>query len=180
MKWMIASDIHGSALYCRMLLDAFEKEKADALLLLGDHLYHGPRNPLPEGYAPMETAVMLNGMNDRVCGLRGNCEAEIDQTLLSFPASAEYMLLENKGQMIFATHGHVWNEAHLPPLRRGDVLLHGHTHLPACEVHEGYTYWNPGSVSMPKNGTPRSYMTLEDGLAVWHELGGAEFMRCEL
>ena len=177
MKWMIASDIHGSAFFCRRLLDAFRREEADRLLLLGDILYHGPRNPLPEGYAPMETAHMLNEYKGRILGVRGNCEAEIDQVVLDFPATADYALLDLGGRLLFATHGHVYNEERLPPLRPGDILLHGHTHLPVCREHEEYIYMNPGSVSMPKNGTPHSYMTMENGLVLWRNLDGVEFIR---
>lgn len=180
MKWLIASDIHGSAVYCRRLMEAFNREKADRLLLLGDILYHGPRNPLPEGYAPMETAAMLNEFKDRILGVRGNCEAEIDQMVLDFPASADYALIDLGGRLLFATHGHQYNENRLPPLRSGDILLHGHTHLPACEDRGSYIYMNPGSVAMPKNGTPHSYMSLENGLFLWKALDGAEFMRCSL
>ena len=177
MKLMNASDIHGSALYCRRILEAFRREEADRLLLLGDILYHGPRNPLPEGYAPMETANMLNEYKDRILGVRGNCEAEIDQIVLAFPATADYALLDLGKRLVFATHGHVYNEERLPPLRPGDILLHGHTHLPVCREHENYIYLNPGSVTMPKNGTPHSYMTIENGLVLWRDLDGVEFMR---
>ena len=180
MKWLIASDIHGSAFWCRKLLESFEAEKADRLLLLGDLLYHGPRNPLPEGYAPMETAVMLNALKDRALSVRGNCEAEIDQVVLEFPAAADYCLLDLGGRIVFATHGHVYNAQKLPPLRRGDILLHGHTHVPVCEEHDGFTLMNPGSVSMPKNGTAHSYMTVEDGLFRWVDLERGEYMRREL
>ena len=180
MKWMIASDIHGSAYWCRRLTQAFRQEKADRLLLLGDILYHGPRNALPQEYAPMEAAKMLNELRAVTVSLRGNCEAEIDQVVLEFPASAEYALLDLGRAVVFATHGHVYNAEHLPPLRQGDILLHGHTHVPVFEVHDGWILMNPGSVSIPKNGTPHSYMTIEDGLFLWKDLDGAVFMRHEL
>ena len=180
MKWMIASDIHGSAYWCRRLVEAFRQEKADRLLLLGDVLYHGPRNALPRDYAPMEVAEMLNGLRDVTTSLRGNCEAEIDQMVLAFPSSAEYALLDLGKAVVFATHGHVYNAEHLPPLREGDILLHGHTHVPVCEAYDGWTLMNPGSVSIPKNGTPHSYMTVEDGIFLWKDLDGAVFLRFEL
>ena len=129
MKWMIASDIHGSAAYCEKLLAAFGREQADRLLLLGDLLYHGPRNDLPQGYAPKEVIAQLSGVKDKVFCVRGNCEAEVDQMVLPFPVLADYCLLEQKGRVIFATHGHHYNLENPPLLQPGDVLLHGHTHI---------------------------------------------------
>ena len=175
MRWMIASDIHGSALYCREMLQAFRREEADRLLLLGDLLYHGPRNDLPEGYAPKEVIELLNGCRNDILCVRGNCEAEVDQMVLQFPVMAEYAILDWEKRMIFATHGHVFNTSNPPPLHDGDVLLHGHTHVPVCEEHEGYTYCNPGSVAIPKDGTPHSYMTLEDGVFRWKTPDGEVF-----
>ena len=175
MKLMIASDIHGSAYYCQKMLDAFHREGADRLLLLGDLLYHGPRNDLPRDYAPKQVIEMLNGLRDRLLCVRGNCEAEVDQMVLAFPVLADYCILWLDGHMIFATHGHVFNENTLPPLRNGDILLHGHTHIPACRIHteEGsprYTYLNPGSVSIPKEGSAHGYMMLTDGSFEWKDL----------
>ena len=149
MKWMIASDLHGSERACREMLAAFQREGADRLLLLGDILYHGPRNDLPEGYAPKAVIEALNGYADRIYCVRGNCDAEVDQMVLRFPIMADYLLLPVGERLIFATHGHVYNADNLPPLRPGDVLLHGHTHLSACEVREGSTSCNPGSVALP-------------------------------
>ncbi len=175
MKLLIASDIHGSALYCRQLLDAFDREGADRLLLLGDLLYHGPRNDLPPQYAPKEVIPLLNARkNDLLC-VRGNCDTEVDQMVLDFPILADYALLCVDGINLFATHGHVYNTKNLPPLRHGDVLLHGHTHLPAWEAHEDYWYFNPGSVSIPKKDSPHSYMTLCGGLFQWKDLNGRVF-----
>lgn len=176
MKWMIASDIHGSAFYCEQLTAAFVREGADRLLLLGDLLYHGPRNALPEGYAPQRVAELLNGLKNRIFCVRGNCEAEVDQLLLSFPIQAEYCLLESSGALVFATHGHVYNRENPPALGAGDVLLHGHLHVPMKEKQrEGWYYLNPGSVSIPKENSPHSYMTLEGGLFSWKRLDGTEF-----
>lgn len=177
MKLMIASDIHGSALWCSRMLDAWRSEGAERLVLLGDLLYHGPRNDLPEDYAPKDIIRMLNSMKNEILCVRGNCEAEVDQMVLEFPVLADYALMPLGGRLIFITHGHVWNKTNLPPLKPGDVLLHGHTHIPACETVGEITYLNPGSVSIPKNGTPHGYMTLEDGLFRWVELGGGEYMR---
>ena len=172
MKWLIASDIHGSALYCRKLIDAYRTEQADRMLLLGDILYHGPRNDLPEGYAPKEVIEMLNAMKDDILCVRGNCEAEVDQMVLKFPVMADYALLCAGMKTIFVTHGHIFNNDHLPPMHRGDILLHGHTHISVCEEYEDYTYCNPGSVSLPKNDSPRGYMILEDGVFTWKTLDG--------
>ena len=175
MKWMIASDIHGSAACCEKLLAAFGREQADRLLLLGDLLYHGPRNDLPQGYAPKEVIAQLSGVKDKVFCVRGNCEAEVDQMVLPFPVLADYCLLEQKGRVIFATHGPHYNLENPPLLQPGDVLLHGHTHIPAKDNSLGFWYLNPGSVSIPKENSPHSYMTLEDGQFLWKDLDGAVY-----
>lgn len=175
MKWMIASDLHGSAYYCKKMVEAFEREGADRLLMLGDLLYHGPRNDLPRDYAPKEVIPMLNGLKNKLCCVRGNCEAEVDQMVLPFPVLADYCLLEQKGRVIFATHGHHYNLENPPLLQPGDVLLHGHTHIPAKDNSLGFWYLNPGSVSIPKKNSPHSYMTLEDGQFLWKDLDGAVY-----
>ena len=177
MKWLIASDIHGSADFCRELINAYRREGADKMLLLGDLLYHGPRNDLPKSYAPKQVIELLNAMAKDILCVRGNCDTEVDQMVLSFPILADYAIISEGKRMIFATHGHNFNNEKLPPLHNGDVLLHGHTHIPVCEEHEGYTYLNPGSVSIPKNGSHHSYMTLENGVFVWKSLDGVEYMR---
>ena len=176
MKWMIASDIHGSACYCEKLLAAYAREKADRLILLGDLLYHGPRNDLPRDYAPKHVIAMLNEKKDEILCVRGNCEAEVDQMVLEFPVLADYALLALENKTVFLTHGHVFNENHLPPLKDGDILLHGHTHVPCRHLHETYAYLNPGSVSIPKEDSWHGYMTLEDGEFVWKTLEGEEKM----
>lgn len=172
MKWLIASDIHGSAYWCERLLDAYRRENADRLLLLGDILYHGPRNDLPQAYAPKQVIALLNPLKDEILCVRGNCEAEVDQMVLDFPVLADYGLLSEGKKLIFCTHGHVYNNAHLPPLCPGDVLLHGHTHVPAWENHGAYLYLNPGSVSLPKENSWHGYMTLENGAFTWKDLDG--------
>ena len=172
MKWLIASDIHGSAYWCRRLLEKYAQEKADRLILLGDVLYHGPRNDLPDEYAPKKVIEMLNGMSDRILCVRGNCDTEVDQMVLKFPVLADYALLDLGERMIYLTHGHVYNENNLPPLREGDILLHGHTHVSKCVDHGNYVYMNPGSVSIPKENTPHGYMTLENGKFLWKSLDG--------
>lgn len=165
MKLMIASDIHGSAFYCKKMLDAYEKEGADRLLLLGDILYHGPRNDLPKDYDPKEVIAMLNPRKDTLLCVRGNCDTEVDQMVLDFPILADYCLLELDGHTIFATHGHHYNPQSLPPLKQGDILLTGHTHIPANEDIGAYLYMNPGSVAIPKDGSARGYMLYDNGFS---------------
>ncbi|MCC8161693.1 MAG: phosphodiesterase [Lachnospiraceae bacterium] len=172
MKLLIASDIHGSAYYCGKLLEAYEREQADRLILLGDILYHGPRNELPEGYAPKEVIAMLNPLKRDILCVRGNCDAEVDQMVLEFPILADYGFLYERGRMIFLTHGHVFHEGNLPMLGKGDILLHGHTHVPVCREHEDYVYMNRGSVAIPKEGSEHSYMSYEDGVFLWKNLEG--------
>jgi putative phosphoesterase len=171
MKWMIASDLHGSAYYCRKMLEAFEREGADRLFLLGDLLYHGPRNDLPREYAPKEVIPLLNGKKEKLLCVRGNCDAEVDQMVLKFPVLADYAVLPVGRRLIYATHGHIYHVKNLPPLAPGDVLLHGHTHVPAwTEFGQGNLYLNPGSVSIPKEDSLHSYMTLEENTMQWKEL----------
>ena len=171
MKWMIASDLHGSAYYCRKMLEALEREGADRLFLLGDLLYHGPRNDLPREYAPKEVIPLLNGKKEKLLCVRGNCDAEVDQMVLEFPVLADYAVLPVGQRLIYATHGHIYHVKNLPPLAPGDVLLHGHTHVPAwTEFGQGNLYLNPGSVSIPKEDSLHSYMTLEVNTMQWKEL----------
>ena len=179
MKWMIASDLHGSAFYTKQLMEACEREQADRLLLLGDILNHGPRNGLPEEYDPMTVAAMLNAKKEDILCVRGNCDSEIDQVVLEFPMMAECAILSVGKKMIFATHGHRFNTKTPPPLHEGDILLHGHTHYCVQEKHEGYTYCNPGSVTFPKDGH-RGYMTLENDMFLWKTLDGKEVLRLSL
>ena len=175
MKWMIASDIHGSAYYCKKLIDAYKNEKVDRLLLLGDILYHGPRNDLPRDYAPKEVIAMLNPLAAEIVCARGNCDGEVDDMVLDFSVLAEYALISEEslgGRMIFATHGHHFNADALPKLKNGDILLHGHTHIPCFEEKSGVYVVNPGSVSIPKNGSEHSYMILCDSKFTRKSLDG--------
>ena len=174
MKWMIASDLHGSAYYCRQLLDCFALEGAERLILLGDLLYHGPRNDLPRDYAPKEVISLLNGVKNRLFCVRGNCDTEVDQMVLDFPIMADYAVFPVEDRLMYVTHGHVFNLDNLPPIQPGDLLLHGHTHIPACETCGSFRYLNPGSVSIPKNGSCHSYMTLEGGEFCWKDVETGE------
>ena len=164
MKLMIASDLHGSAYYTQALLRRMEDEKPAKLVLLGDILYHGPRNDLPRDYAPKGVIGILNGMKRRLLCVRGNCEAEVDQMVLEFPVMADYLALLLDGRMAFVTHGHLFNLDNPPPLCAGDLLIHGHTHVQAfTQFGEDNWYLNPGSLSIPKEDNAHSYMTYEDG-----------------
>jgi len=173
MKWLIASDIHGSAYWCERLLETFKREKADVLVLLGDILYHGPRNELPRDYNPKKVIAMLNGFASgadntnctnvtanttgthceephRILCVRGNCDAEVDQMVLDFPILADYAVIELGGRLAYLTHGHVYGEDNPPKLKKGDILIQGHTHIQRCVEREGVLFLNPGSVSIPK------------------------------
>lgn len=173
MKLLIASDIHGSAEYCRQLIKAVERENPTKILLLGDILYHGPRNNLPLEYAPKEVAAMLNGIKEKLICVRGNCDSEVDQMMLEFPVLADYAMLSWDGITIYASHGH----HNFPALNDGEVVLSGHTHVPHDYIKDGVRYLNPGSVSIPKEDSWHGYMVLEDGNFVWKNLNG-EIKKC--
>lgn len=162
MQWMIASDLHGSAYYARALVEAFAREGADRLVLLGDLLYHGPRNDLPRDYAPKKVIPMLSSLKDKIIAVRGNCEAEVDQMVLPFPCLAEFSQLLLDGKTFYLTHGHHANPDNLPPLPAGSVFLFGHTHVKLDEVRGGIRCLNPGSVSIPKDGS-HSCLIYENG-----------------
>ena len=172
MKFMIASDIHGSPLYCKQLLSRYQSEKADKLLLLGDLLYHGPRNSLPEEYSPVDVISMLNPLKSKILCVRGNCDSEVDQMVLEFPILADYAIITIGKAVIYMTHGHNYNEEHLPPLSKGDILLCGHTHIPKCTLHQNYVYMNPGSVSIPKENSHHGYMIYENDSFLWKVMDG--------
>ncbi len=169
MKLMFASDIHGSAFYCRRMLELYKNSGAERLVLLGDILYHGPRNDLPKEYAPKEVIAMLNPLKDELLAVRGNCDTEVDQMVLEFPILADYCLLMVGQTRMYATHGQVYNANHLRHLTDGDALIHGHTHLLeakeiTAEDGRRIKILNPGSVSIPKGGNPATYALLEDGV----------------
>ena len=181
MKWMIASDLHGSAYWCEKMVERYKEEGAGKLLLLGDILYHGPRNDLPKDYAPKKVIEILNGMKEELLCIRGNCDCEVDQMVLEFPILADYAVFPAADRLIYATHGHHFHMNQLPPLQPGDILLHGHTHIPAWEPFgDGNLYLNPGSVSIPKAESEHSYMILQDGDAVWKTLEGETFHSIKL
>ena len=163
MKLFIASDIHGSAFWCEKMLSAFKEEKADRMLLLGDILYHGPRNDLPKDYAPKQVIAMLTEFKSQILCVRGNCDTEVDQMVLPFPILSDYALISADGVDIYATHGHKFGKDNLPPIKNGDILLCGHTHVAADEMLDGFRYINPGSVSIPKENTGNGYIIFENG-----------------
>lgn len=172
MKWMVASDIHGSLYYCKKLLSAYDREGADRLLLLGDVLYHGPRNDLPRDYEPKKVIELLNERKEDILCIRGNCDTEVDQMVLEFPIMAEYCVISLENKLIYATHGHVFGENNPPLLHQGDILLCGHTHVPKCMEYEKFIYMNPGSVSIPKENSHHGYMTIENGKFLWKDMDG--------
>ena len=175
MKLLIASDLHGSLRYCRELLEAYDREEADRLLLLGDILYHGPRNDLPEEYAPKGVIAALNERKKEILCVRGNCDTEVDQMVLAFPVMADYALVCAGDIRMYLTHGHVFHPDRLPPLQDGDILLYGHTHIPAWEKRGGILCLNPGSVSIPKENSPRGYMVFTEGVFTWKTLDGTVY-----
>ena len=180
MKWVIASDIHGSYYYCEKLLERINAEKADKVLFLGDILYHGPRNDLPKDYAPKKVIALLNGMKDKIMCVRGNCDTEVDQMVLEFPVLADYGIITVGNRMIYATYGHKYGPENLPPLQKGDCLLYGHIHVPKCYEEEGILILNPGSVSIPKEDSEHSYMVLDDNKLYWKNLEGNVYKEYEL
>jgi putative phosphoesterase len=170
MKLLIASDLHGSAYYCTKLLEVFKIEKPDKLLLLGDILYHGPRNDLPKDYNPKEVFEMLNSIKEHIICIRGNCDSEVDQMVLEFPIMADYSIIEWDKITFFATHGHLFNLENRPPMAKGTVLLNGHFHTPVVEKLEDFTYINPGSLALPKDGTNHSYLVYDQGEFLWKDV----------
>ena len=170
MKWLIASDIHGSAYWCERMLELFKREKANVLVLLGDILYHGPRNELPRDYNPKKVIALLNDFANgtpydephRILCVRGNCDAEVDQMVLDFPIMADYGVIELGGRFVYLTHGHVYGEDNPPKLRKGDILIQGHTHIQRCVEKDGIMFLNPGSVSIPKGDGYNGCIVFDD------------------
>ncbi len=175
MKYVIASDIHGSAYYCKLLKERYLEEGAQKLILLGDLLYHGARNPLPRDYGTLACAEILNSIKDNILCVRGNCDSEVDTLVLEFPIGAEYCILPVKNRTLILTHGH-----HTPSyLKKGDVLVNGHFHVPAFEERENCTYVNCGSVSIPKENSPHSYLVLEENTLLFKNVETGEVFLCK-
>ncbi|MBE6598276.1 MAG: phosphodiesterase [Ruminococcaceae bacterium] len=166
MKLFIASDIHGSAYFAGLMVKAFEDSGANRLVLLGDILYHGPRNDLPRDYAPKKVIELLNPKADRIIAVKGNCESEVDQMVLNFPVTSDYGVIFDGSNTLCLSHGH----RAIPPMTPGTVYLTGHTHVPKQTVENGIMFLNPGSVSIPKENSPHSYMLYENGAFTWMNL----------
>lgn len=180
-KIVFAADIHGSAFWCKKLLAAFEKEGAEKLCLLGDLLYHGPRNDFPTEYCPKDVFAMLNAVKDKLVCVRGNCDSEVDQMVLDFPMMADYTLLPLSGHNVFLTHGHLFSADNPPPLRQGDLLINGHFHTPEFRrLDGGANYANCGSVSLPKDGMLHSYLVLDGDMLLWKNLQTGEVFKQEV
>lgn len=170
MKLLIASDLHGSEYFCKKLIDAFNRENADKLLFLGDILYHGPRNDLPKDYNPKKVVEILNSIKDKILCVRGNCDTEVDGMVLEFPIMADYAVVIADDTVIYASHGHKFNPKNLPPMNKGEVFISGHTHIPIDVDVDGIRCLNPGSLSIPKEGSNHGYMIFENGKFKFKEL----------
>lgn len=170
MKVLIASDIHGSYYYAKKVKEAFEREKADLLVLLGDIYYHGPRNPFPEEYAPMKVADLLNSMKEKLLVIKGNCDSEVDQMISQFDF-VEFSQILVDGIKVSLTHGHKFNKENMP-LNAGDLLCYGHFHTGFITNVGDVVVANAGSVSLPKDNTKSSYLTLDKGLLCLKDIEG--------
>ncbi len=172
MKLFIASDIHGSSFYLKQMLDMYQKEKADKLIILGDILYHGPRNDLPEGYNPKEVIELLNERAKDIIAVEGNCDSFVDSMVLKFPIIPCFSGIFCDNHYIFATHGHVYNKDNIPPLSNGNIVLFGHTHVPEFTKIDNIIFANPGSVSIPKDNSEHGYMIIQNNEMIWKNLKG--------
>ena len=162
MKYLIVSDIHGSSNSAEIIVEKFNKLNCDKILILGDILYHGPRNDLASNYNPKRVIEILNKLDNKIIAIRGNCDAEVDQMVLNFPMLCDYTLISDEGVRIYVTHGHIYNKENPLKLLKNDLLVCGHTHVLGVSQNELFTYLNPGSVSIPKENNPPSYMTYEN------------------
>ncbi|MBU3200901.1 phosphodiesterase [Clostridium estertheticum] len=172
MKIFFVSDIHGSSFYFKKAMKLYEEENANYIVILGDVMYHGPRNPLPKEYNPEAVATLLNEYKDKIIAVRGNCDSEIDQILIKYPMMSDYSMILYNNRRIFLTHGHIYNENNLPNLSKNDVLVQGHTHIPVAKKQNDIYILNPGSISLPRNNFPNSYAILQDDLFQIKDLEG--------
>ncbi len=173
MKLFVASDIHGSKFYCEKMLEAFYTEKADKLILLGDILYHGPRNDLPKDYNPKAVIEMLNKEKNKIICVRGNCDTDVDQMVLDFPILSDYSFVLTDENTLFLTHGHKYSKDNLPPLNKGDVFLYGHTHIPEFKKINDIYVVNPGSVSIPKENSKNGHLIIENSTYTFKDISGS-------
>lgn len=176
MKLMIASDIHGSKHFCEKLLVKYMDESPEKLIVLGDLLYHGPRNDIPEGYDPKRVCTLLNLVKDNLICVKGNCDAEVDQSILEFPIMSEYAVIFADDIVMYLTHGDKYNIDNPLPMNEHNIMIYGHTHIPLYEENENGVFVNPGSVSIPKENSEHSYLIYEDGVFTWKDLEGNEYM----
>lgn len=172
MKLFLISDIHGSLFCLKKALENYNKEKADYIVILGDALYHGPRNPLPIKYNPKEVAALLNAYKEKIIAVRGNCDSEVDQMMLDYPMMSEYAIILFNNRKLFLTHGHLYNKDKLPNLNDNDILIQGHTHIPVAEKLGNIYLLNPGSITLPKENNPNSYAVLQNDLFEIKDMDG--------
>lgn len=180
LKILFISDLHGSLPRTERALAVAKEQNVDSIALLGDALYHGPRNPLPEGYDPKQVAQLLNQWKHRIIAVRGNCDGEVDQMLLEFPIMADFSWILTDGHRMFLTHGHLWHPDSLPHLVPGDVFVYGHVHYPIAEEQNGIHIWNPGTVSLPKQGAQPGYGIYDSGVFTAYTLDHAPVIQDKL
>lgn len=172
MKYFFASDIHGSSFYTKKIIEKYKESNSSKLVLLGDLLYHGPRNDLPKDYCPKEVFAMLNEYKDDIIAVRGNCDSEVDQMVLDFPMQSDYCIGVFNDIYFFITHGHIYGEDHLPKLTKGCAFIYGHVHLPIAKKSGDIYILNPGSASLPKEQNPNSYAILDDDIFTIYDFDG--------
>lgn len=172
MRYMIISDIHGSTRFLEKVIQRFHEEAYDYLIILGDILYHGPRNPIPEGHNPQGVVELLNPLAEKIIACRGNCEAEVDQMLLAFPCLGDYSQIIEGGVRLFATHGHLYTADNFPKTGGKEIFLYGHTHLWELKKEDNLLICNPGSITLPKQNRPHTYATYENGVMAVYTLEG--------
>lgn len=177
MKIFFMSDIHGSLYYLNKALKAYEREKCEYIVILGDVLYHGPRNDIPKGYDPKSVANILNKLKNKIMCVKGNCDGEVDQMMIEFPILCDYSTIFYKEKRLFLTHGHKYNKNNMLPVDKGDIIISGHTHIPVCEKVEGVYFINPGSITFPKENTKHSYGILEDDKFIIKDLNGENILQ---
>lgn len=176
MKLMFISDIHGSEYWLDKALEIYGQGDFDRLVILGDVLYHGPRNPLPEGYDPKGVLAKLNALSEEIIAIRGNCDSEVDQMVLEFRVLNEEGHLVLEEDQFYLCHGHHLDEENLPKLRKGSIICHGHTHIPRIDSVGDYIIFNPGSIALPKNDTPHAYGIYENGSLSVYDIGGEKYL----
>ncbi|MFA9399278.1 MAG: phosphodiesterase [Clostridiaceae bacterium] len=177
MKLCFISDIHGSFYFAKKAIEKYEEEKADHLIILGDELYHGARNPLPREYNPKEVINLFNKYDSNIIAIRGNCDSEVDEMVLNYPIMSTYSIILYGSRKLFLTHGHIYNENNLPKLNNGDVFIYGHTHIPVAKNQNNIFIINPGSISIPKENNPNSYAILENDTFTIKDFDGNELKK---